>query len=137
MKRTILFAILLLALTSLLLVAAQCDEGTAPVPTKPGATAAPGATQPPGGSAYPAATDVPLSPTATVDVASYPPPATLNGEKLLNERCAGCHNLDRVKSAKKTVPEWQKTVGNMIKKGAKLSNEEIVTLVEYLAATYK
>lgn len=138
MRRTILVTILLLALTGLLLVAMQCDGGTAPVSTKPAATTAPGATQPPGDSAYPAATTAePSQPTATAEqTSSYPAPAP-NAEQLLNERCTKCHNLDPVKSAKKSKDEWQKTVDRMIGKGTQLTSEEAAVLVEFLSNVYK
>jgi len=142
MKRAVLIVTLSLALTSLLLVAIQCDGGAAPISTRspdnpaPAATAAPGATQPPGGSAYPAGTTEPPKPTATEGPSPYPAPS-IDAAKLLEERCStSCHNLDRVTSANKTREEWQTTVDRMIGKGAKLTEEETVVLVGFLSKVY-
>lgn len=138
MSRTVLSAVLALALTALILVAMQCDGGAAPVSTLP-----PGATSPPAqspaspGSAYPAATGEPTQPTPTEKPGAYPAPPP-DVEKLLAERCgATCHNLDRVKSAKKTEAEWRTTVDRMIAKGAKLTAEEAAALVRFLAKVYQ
>jgi len=133
MRRTILIGVLVLAVVSLVLLAAQCAGGAAPIPTQPGATQP---ATPSGSNPYPAATGEPTPPTATAEKGAYPPPA-LNGEALLNDRCAGCHDLGRVKSAKKNPAEWQQTVDRMIAKGAQLTAEEAAVLVNYLAATYK
>ncbi len=133
MRSTVLIVVLTLALTALILVAMQCDGGAAPVSTLP-----PGATAPASSSgAYPAATGAPAQPTPTKEAGAYPAPA-LDFEKLLTERCGTtCHNLDRVKNAKKTATEWQTTVERMIAKGAKLTPEEAKALVNYLAQTYR
>jgi mono/diheme cytochrome c family protein len=56
---------------------------------------------------------------------------------LLNQRCAGCHNLDRVKAAKKDAATWKATVERMMGKGAQLTPAELDALVKYLAETYK
>lgn len=65
------------------------------------------------------------------------PGPTLPPETLLESRCAGCHGLDRVRSAHKTPAEWEQAVRRMRAKGARLSDEEAALLVSYLAATYK
>jgi hypothetical protein len=63
-------------------------------------------------------------------------PASSDGEALLQERCATCHSLDRVKQAQKSNEEWQQSVTRMVNKGAKLSENEQMVLVEYLTETY-
>lgn len=55
-------------------------------------------------------------------------------ETLLDTRCAECHPLARVTSAKKDRAEWEATVERMIGKGARLSEDEKKVLVDYLAA---
>jgi cytochrome c5 len=72
-------------------------------------------------------------PTAPPTVAAAP---AGDGAALLNERCTVCHNLDRVKSAKKTSEQWAQTVSRMVGKGAKLNADEQKALVAYLAKTY-
>jgi cytochrome c5 len=59
-----------------------------------------------------------------------------DGAALLNDRCTVCHNLDRVKSAKKTSEQWAQTVSRMVGKGAKLNADEQKAVVAYLAKTY-
>jgi cytochrome c5 len=72
-------------------------------------------------------------PTAPPTVAAAP---AGDGAALLNERCTVCHNLDRVKSAKKTSEQWAQTVSRMVGKGAKVNADEQKALVAYLAKTY-
>ncbi len=78
----------------------------------------------------------PPTPKAPPTEASAPPP-TGDGETILNNGCTACHNLDRVKRAKKTRDQWQKTVVNMINKGAEVSEAEQPVLLDYLANSYK
>lgn len=58
------------------------------------------------------------------------------GESLLQDRCAVCHTLSRVKTADKTRDEWSRTVDRMIAMGADLNSEERDVLLDYLEATY-
>lgn len=60
-----------------------------------------------------------------------------NGEQLLEQRCSQCHSSARAKNEQMTRAEWEKTVSRMVRRGAKLSEAEQKTLVDYLAATYK
>jgi len=59
-----------------------------------------------------------------------------DGAALVNSRCTACHNLDRVKQAKKTPAQWKETVTRMVGKGAKLNADEQAAVVDYLAKTY-
>jgi cytochrome c5 len=59
-----------------------------------------------------------------------------DGAALLEERCTTCHGLDRTTQAQKTGQEWEETVSRMVGKGAQLSEEEQIVLVEYLAQNY-
>jgi cytochrome c5 len=59
------------------------------------------------------------------------------GAALLEERCSVCHPSARPKSKTKTPEQWERTVTRMMGKGAKLSDEEKETLVDYLSKTYK
>ena len=62
---------------------------------------------------------------------------TIDGKALLESRCTVCHSLDRVQSKSATADQWQSTVNKMIQNGAKLSEEEAVVLVKYLAENFK
>jgi len=64
------------------------------------------------------------------------PPPSGDGVVLLEERCTVCHGLERATQAQKSREEWEQTVTRMIGHGAELTEDEQVTLVEHLAATY-
>lgn len=61
---------------------------------------------------------------------------SIDGATLLDARCSSCHSADVVKSQKQTREQWAQTVGGMVRRGAKLSEAEQATLVEFLAKTY-
>ncbi len=60
----------------------------------------------------------------------------LSPEKLLEERCTRCHTLAPIQAAGKTRHEWESTVYRMISKGARLSDQEAETVIDYLAENY-
>jgi mono/diheme cytochrome c family protein len=60
-----------------------------------------------------------------------------DGERLLQDRCTECHNLNRVMQAEKTREEWHDTVTRMVNHGAELTEAEQAVLVDYLAQTYE
>jgi hypothetical protein len=88
-----------------------------------------------------APTDIP-EPTAAMSPLESPlespieSPTPLDGQVLLQERCATCHGLERIAGASKSREEWEVTVDRMIDKGAELSAEERDVLVGYLTETY-
>lgn len=63
--------------------------------------------------------------------------AEADGANLLEERCSVCHPSSRPKSKQKTPEQWETTVNRMMGKGAKLSEEERVLLLDFLSKTYK
>ena len=63
--------------------------------------------------------------------------AETDGAKLLEERCSVCHPSSRPKSKQKTPEQWETTVNRMMGKGANLSEEEKVILLDFLGRTYK
>ena len=58
------------------------------------------------------------------------------GAGLMQERCTVCHSSTRVVSAHHTAAEWKVTVDRMIARGAKLTQPEEQTLIDYLAQNY-
>lgn len=60
-----------------------------------------------------------------------------NGAALLEERCSGCHPSSLSKAKKKTPRQWQATVSRMKHKGARLTEDEMKVLLDYLSETYK
>ena len=59
-----------------------------------------------------------------------------DGQALLEERCAVCHDLERTTSQQKTADEWEDTVTRMVQKGAVLTEDEQQVLIAYLAEEY-
>jgi hypothetical protein len=76
-------------------------------------------------------------PVATVEPTASESETTLSGEQLLQDRCAECHNLGRVESARKTPEQWEKTLQRMVSKGTRLDEQEFAVLLGYLAENYK
>ena len=59
--------------------------------------------------------------------------AALDGKTLLEERCTGCHSLEKAQSGERDLAGWQAVIDEMIEKGAKLNEDEAKVLAEYLA----
>lgn len=55
---------------------------------------------------------------------------------LVQERCASCHNLGRVKRnvGRIDAKAWDDTVARMQRNGARLTDEERAAIVEFLAS---
>jgi hypothetical protein len=60
-----------------------------------------------------------------------------NGQVIMNNSCSPCHNVDEFKNTKKTRDQWNKTLNDMIAKGAQVSTSEKPGLLDYLSKTYK
>lgn len=57
-------------------------------------------------------------------------------KKLVQENCSECHGLDQVVSNPMSSDSWRNTVKSMVRKGAKLSPEEIDSVVDYLTVYF-
>ena len=55
------------------------------------------------------------------------------GKELVMNVCTQCHDLVRITSKRRTKEEWSDTVDKMAARGAKASDEEFETIVNYLA----
>lgn len=78
----------------------------------------------------------PSSESSTSSITLIAETHALNGEDLMESRCAVCHGSDKVKQARKTHEQWEKTVNRMVSKGAKLNEAETKVLVDFLSETY-
>ena len=58
------------------------------------------------------------------------------GKDLVMNVCTVCHDLVRITSKRKTKEEWNDIVDQMATKGAKASDEEFDTIVNYLAKNF-
>jgi cytochrome c2 len=56
-------------------------------------------------------------------------------ETLLKRACTSCHVIDRVNSARFTPDRWRVVTVDMRERGAKLEDEELERLVEWLGRT--
>ena len=54
------------------------------------------------------------------------------GKELVMTVCTQCHDLERVVSKRKTKQEWNDLVDMMAARGAKATDEEFDTIVNYL-----
>jgi cytochrome c5 len=142
----ILFGLSLLLPISVVACAGAATQAPS-APSQPPATLALPTSIPPTALTLPTMTDtnVPIvapSDTAVVNtptlepVIASPTMDIQQGARILNASCKACHNLERVKSAHKSIDQWGNTITRMINKGARLSEEEKIILAAYLAATY-
>ena len=58
-----------------------------------------------------------------------------DGKQQLQTLCAGCHALGAVVAARRTRLGWERSVGEMVARGAKGSNDELESVVAYLTLT--
>jgi mono/diheme cytochrome c family protein len=55
-----------------------------------------------------------------------------DGEALLKRACTSCHGIDRVNNARYAPERWRVVTVDMRERGAKLEDEELERLVEWL-----
>lgn len=55
------------------------------------------------------------------------------GEALVAAKCGECHGMALVDKAKYSRDDWQKTVDRMVLSGMKVTDEELASIVDYLA----
>jgi competence protein ComEA len=53
-------------------------------------------------------------------------------KRILDRACVDCHDLDTITGARRSKADWRATVDSMLARGASISEDEVVTLVEYL-----
>ncbi len=58
------------------------------------------------------------------------------GERIMNAACQGCHDARVIQVQAMDADGWSKRVSQEIEKGAKVSKEDIPTLVTYLVRTH-
>ena len=145
MRRTILFPSTMVLLFSMNMILASCSSPTEPVTTQAPLLSNTQPPQPtetqallPNDTQLPQPTDIEsIQSTATQpQVSPTEAQPEIDGETLLNTRCAECHALSKVTSQRKNQSTWNQTVSRMVKKGASLTPEELLILVEYLAQNY-
>jgi mono/diheme cytochrome c family protein len=83
--------------------------------------------------AYLAANFGPTTPSASATPVALPGGP---GKDLVETRCAACHDLERVASAKRQKSEWPALVANMVGRGAVATQEEVQAISAYLASHF-
>jgi len=68
------------------------------------------------------------------DYKSQLPPG--EGKELVVELCNTCHNLQKVVASRKTDKEWERSVYDMVNRGAQIFPEEVDQIVKYLAKSF-
>jgi len=58
------------------------------------------------------------------------------GRELVERACGQCHSLETVLRSRLSRKQWEARIDEMIAKGAKLSDEDIDLIADYLAAHY-
>ncbi len=62
--------------------------------------------------------------------------AAVDAETVVRGKCTACHSSERIRESSKTKPEWAALVKDEIDRGAQLSDEEEVAVVDWLTQTY-
>jgi mono/diheme cytochrome c family protein len=58
------------------------------------------------------------------------------GKVLVETQCASCHGLEQVAQHKDTKDGWGSVVDYMVSRGMAATDEEVKTIVEYLAKSF-
>jgi cytochrome c5 len=58
------------------------------------------------------------------------------GKNLVESQCASCHGLDQVAQHKDTKDGWSTLVDFMVSRGMAATDEEVKTMVDYLAKNF-
>lgn len=69
------------------------------------------------------------SPAVPGDVTEAAP-----GKALVQKQCAICHTIKRIEAANLDRAGWERTVGLMIDKGARLNEAERKIVIDYLSS---
>ena len=59
-----------------------------------------------------------------------------DGKQITGELCGTCHNLQKTVVSRKTAPEWERTVYDMIRRGAQIFPDEAEQIIKYLAKSF-
>jgi competence protein ComEA len=58
------------------------------------------------------------------------------GQAIVQQKCASCHALKVITARKASRQQWSTTVDQMIARGADVSDDDVETLVDYLAKNF-
>jgi mono/diheme cytochrome c family protein len=58
------------------------------------------------------------------------------GKAIVQQECVGCHALKVVTAKRASKEQWSTVVNQMVTRGAEVPDEDIETVVEYLAKNF-
>jgi cytochrome c5 len=93
----------------------------------PGASLPPAAAQDTGQAAPPAAASTAAKPVELPEG---------DGKPIATEFCQDCHRLTNLTKAHKNLDDWKDTIHTMIDRGARIPDEKIDTLAQYLVTNF-
>jgi hypothetical protein len=59
-----------------------------------------------------------------------------DGQQETKELCGSCHNLQKIVQSRKTPQEWERSVNDMLARGAQIFPDEAEKITKYLSATF-
>ena len=59
-----------------------------------------------------------------------------DGQQETKELCGGCHNLQKVVQSRKTPQEWERSVNDMLARGAQIFPDEAEKITKYLSVSF-
>ena len=59
-----------------------------------------------------------------------------DGKEIVQQKCGGCHALKVVTSKRASKEQWATLVDQMVTRGAEIEDEDIETVVDYLAKSF-
>jgi len=59
-----------------------------------------------------------------------------DGKEETQQLCGSCHNLQKTVLSRKTPQEWERTVYDMVARGAQIFPDEAEKIAKYLSASF-
>ncbi|HTM07455.1 MAG TPA: cytochrome C [Verrucomicrobiae bacterium] len=59
-----------------------------------------------------------------------------DGQQETKELCSNCHNLQKIVQSRKTPQEWERSVNDMLARGAQIFPDEAEKIAKYLSASF-
>jgi hypothetical protein len=59
-----------------------------------------------------------------------------DGQQETKELCGSCHNLQKIVQSRKTPQEWERSVNDMLARGAQIFPDEAEKITKYLSVSF-
>jgi hypothetical protein len=59
-----------------------------------------------------------------------------DGQQETKELCSSCHNLQKIVQSRKTPQEWERSVNDMLARGAQIFPDEAEKITKYLSVSF-